>query len=78
MTVSTLSQHRRGPPYGMAGGEPDVPGTHRIERADGTVTRLAGSDSADVEPGDVLVVETPRRRGTRPAARPPSSRRRDR
>ncbi|WP_217129916.1 hydantoinase B/oxoprolinase family protein [Streptomyces sp. AC558_RSS880] len=59
MTVSTLSQHRRIPPYGMAGGEPGAPGAHRIERADGTVTRLAGSDSADVGPGDVLVVETP-------------------
>ncbi|WP_309058689.1 hydantoinase B/oxoprolinase family protein [Streptomyces sp.] len=59
MTVSTLSQHRRVPPYGMAGGEPGAPGANRVERADGTVTRLAGSDSADVGPGDVLVIETP-------------------
>ena len=59
MTVSTLSQHRRVPPYGMAGGGPGAPGAHRIERADGTVSRLAGSDSADVGPGDVLVIETP-------------------
>ncbi|MFI9264412.1 hydantoinase B/oxoprolinase family protein [Streptomyces werraensis] len=59
MTVSTLSQHRRVPPYGMAGGLPGATGANRIERADGTVTRLAGSDSADVGPGDVLVIETP-------------------
>ncbi|MFZ4155357.1 hydantoinase B/oxoprolinase family protein [Streptomyces pseudogriseolus] len=59
MTVSTLSQHRRVPPYGMAGGAPGATGANRIERADGTVTRLAGSDSADVGPGDVLVIETP-------------------
>ncbi|MGA5316197.1 hydantoinase B/oxoprolinase family protein [Streptomyces pseudogriseolus] len=59
MTVSTLSQHRRVPPYGMAGGVPGATGANRIERADGTVTRLAGSDSADVGPGDVLVIETP-------------------
>ncbi|GAA3502017.1 hydantoinase B/oxoprolinase family protein [Streptomyces prasinosporus] len=59
MTVSTLSQHRRVPPYGMAGGRPGAPGANRVERADGTVTRLAGSDSVDVGPGDVLVVETP-------------------
>lgn len=59
MTVSTLSQHRRVPPYGMAGGAPGALGAHRIERADGTVTRLAGSDSADVGPDDVLVIETP-------------------
>ncbi|GGQ69290.1 5-oxoprolinase [Streptomyces althioticus] len=58
-TVSTLSQHRRVPPYGMAGGHPGATGANRIERADGTVTPLAGSDSADVGPGDVLVIETP-------------------
>ncbi|MGW2825337.1 hydantoinase B/oxoprolinase family protein [Streptomyces sp. NPDC001443] len=59
MTVSTLSQHRRVPPYGMAGGAPGALGANRVERADGTVVRLRGSDSVDVRPGDVLVVETP-------------------
>ncbi|MEU6261358.1 hydantoinase B/oxoprolinase family protein [Streptomyces sp. NPDC047043] len=59
MTVSTLSQHRRVPPYGMAGGEPGALGANRVERADGTVTALGGSDAADVLPGDVLVIETP-------------------
>ncbi|MDQ0759140.1 hydantoinase B/oxoprolinase family protein [Streptomyces canus] len=59
MKVSTLSQHRRVPPYGMAGGEPGALGANRVERADGTVTELAGRDSADVGPGDVLVIETP-------------------
>lgn len=59
MTVSTLSQHRRVAPYGMAGGEPGALGANRIERADGTVTALGGSDAADVAPGDVLVIETP-------------------
>ncbi|MFF8867062.1 hydantoinase B/oxoprolinase family protein [Streptomyces sp. NPDC015139] len=59
MTVSTLSQHRRVPPYGMAGGEPGALGANRVERTDGTVTDLGGSGSADVGPGDVLVIETP-------------------
>ena len=59
MTVSTLSQHRRLPPYGMAGGEPGALGANRVERADGTVTPLLGSDAADVRPDDVLVIETP-------------------
>jgi 5-oxoprolinase (ATP-hydrolysing) len=59
MTVSTLSQHRRVPPYGMAGGDPGALGANRVERADGTVTVLGGSDSAEVAPGDVLVIETP-------------------
>ncbi|MEU8794006.1 hydantoinase B/oxoprolinase family protein [Streptomyces sp. NPDC048643] len=59
MTVSTLSQHRRVPPYGMAGGEPGALGTNRVEHADGRVTDLGGSGSADVGPDDVLVIETP-------------------
>ncbi|MEU2065037.1 hydantoinase B/oxoprolinase family protein [Streptomyces sp. NPDC013455] len=59
MTVSTLSQHRRVPPYGMAGGAPGALGANRVERADGTLADLGGSGSADVGPGDVLVIETP-------------------
>ncbi|MFI5661707.1 hydantoinase B/oxoprolinase family protein [Streptomyces sp. NPDC051684] len=59
MTVSTLTQHRRVPPYGMAGGAPGALGANSVERVDGTVTRLDGSDTAEVAPGDVLVVETP-------------------
>ncbi|MFE0405037.1 hydantoinase B/oxoprolinase family protein [Streptomyces nigra] len=71
MTVSTLSQHRRVPPYGMAGGAPGALGGNRVERADGTVTTLAGSDSADVGPGDVLVIETPGGGGYGPPPRDP-------
>ena len=59
MTVSTLSGHRRVPPYGMAGGAPGALGRNYVERADGTVTELAGADSTEVGVGDVLVVETP-------------------
>lgn len=79
MTVSTLSQHRRVPPYGMAGGEPGALGANRVEHADGTVTELAGRDSADVGPGDVLVIETPGGGGYGPPStqHPQQSRRRD-
>ncbi|MDQ8703403.1 hydantoinase B/oxoprolinase family protein [Streptomyces sp. LHD-70] len=59
MTVSTLSGHRRVPPYGMAGGEPGALGANRVERADGTTLELSGADSAELAPGDVLVVQTP-------------------
>lgn len=59
MTVSTLSQHRKVAPYGMAGGNPGALGAGRVERADGGVQELAGSDFADAGPGDVLVIETP-------------------
>ncbi|GAA0663043.1 hydantoinase B/oxoprolinase family protein [Kitasatospora atroaurantiaca] len=59
MTVSILSGHRRVPPYGLAGGAPGALGANRVERADGSVLRLAGCDSAELGPGDALVVETP-------------------
>jgi 5-oxoprolinase (ATP-hydrolysing) len=59
MTVSTLSGHRRVPPYGLAGGSPGALGANRVERAGGSLVRLAGCDSVDVQPGDVLIIETP-------------------
>ena len=59
MTVSTLSGHRRVPPYGMAGGQPGALGHNRVIRTDGTIEELHGADSADLEPGDVVEIETP-------------------
>lgn len=59
MTVSVLTGHRRVAPYGMAGGQAGELGRNRVERADGAVTELAGCDSTDLKPGDVLVIETP-------------------
>jgi 5-oxoprolinase (ATP-hydrolysing) len=59
MTVSTLSGHRRVPPYGLAGGSPGDLGRNRVQHADGTLVELAGCDSVDVQPGDTLIIETP-------------------
>ena len=59
MTVTTLSGHRRVPAFGMAGGEPGALGRHWVERADGSVTEMAGCDSARLAAGDVFVLETP-------------------
>lgn len=59
MTVALLTGHRRVAPYGMSGGAPGALGANAVERADGTVERLSGVDTADVRAGDVLVVRTP-------------------
>jgi 5-oxoprolinase (ATP-hydrolysing) len=59
MTVTTLASHRRVAPYGMAGGLPGALGRHWLERADGTVTPMAGCDSVQAGPGDLFVLETP-------------------
>jgi 5-oxoprolinase (ATP-hydrolysing) len=67
MTVSTLSSHRRVPPYGMAGGAPGQLGRQWVERADGRVTGLTGCDCAQLGPGDVFVLETPGGGGYGPA-----------
>ncbi|WP_330237978.1 hydantoinase B/oxoprolinase family protein [Streptomyces sp. NBC_00525] len=71
VTLALLTGHRRVPPYGMAGGEPGALGSQHIERADGSVTELAGCDSADAGAGDVLVLRTPGGGGYgEPAERP--------
>jgi 5-oxoprolinase (ATP-hydrolysing) len=59
MTVSTLASHRRVPAMGLDGGEPGALGRQWVERRDGTVTPMAGCDTADLAAGDVFVIETP-------------------
>ncbi len=59
MTAAILSGHRRIPPYGMAGGEPGKLGRNWVERKDGSILQLSGADKAELEPGEVFVIETP-------------------
>jgi 5-oxoprolinase (ATP-hydrolysing) len=68
MTLSTLSSHRRVPPYGMAGGQPGELGRQWVEHPDGSVTGLAGCDTVPVAAGDVFVLETPGGGGYGPPA----------
>jgi 5-oxoprolinase (ATP-hydrolysing) len=59
MTASILSNHRRVPVQACQGGEPGQLGRNAIERIDGTVIELKGTDGAEMHPGDVFVIETP-------------------
>ena len=59
MIAAVVSGHRRVPPFGVAGGEPGKCGRNYVERADGTVTELDGTDGVEMLPGDVFVIETP-------------------
>ena len=59
MTAGVLSGHRRVPPYGMDGGGAGEVGHNWVERADGSITELGGSDETICRPGDVFVVQTP-------------------
>ena len=59
MTAAVVCGHRRVPPYGMAGGEAGACGRNYVERADGTVEELAGTDMTEMNTGDAFVIETP-------------------
>ena len=59
MTASILSNGREVPAFGLAGGQPGALGVNRIERADGRVETLRHIGSAQMQPGDVFVIETP-------------------
>jgi 5-oxoprolinase (ATP-hydrolysing) len=59
MTASILSNGRRVPAFGAAGGAPGGLGVNRVERADGRSELLGHIASVQMEPGDVFVIETP-------------------
>ena len=59
MTASILSNGRRHGAFGMAGGQPGLPGINRVERADGHSEVLGHIGSVEMAPGDVFVIETP-------------------
>jgi len=56
--MSLLSDRRRFPPYGLAGGDSGAVGRAFLETADGR-TELAGKASLDVKAGDVIIIESP-------------------
>jgi 5-oxoprolinase (ATP-hydrolysing) len=59
MTAAILSNRRRIPPFGLNGGAPGATGINRIERREGAVEPLAATAAAQMQPGDVFVIETP-------------------
>lgn len=59
MEMSILSDHRVVAPYGVAGGEPGATGSNRIERADGSIEMLNGTDRGQINAGECIIVETP-------------------
>ncbi|HYD27224.1 hydantoinase B/oxoprolinase family protein [Brevundimonas sp.] len=59
MTAAILSNRRRVPPFGAAGGGDGAPGINRIERADGAHEVLGSTAEVAMSPGDIFVIETP-------------------
>jgi 5-oxoprolinase (ATP-hydrolysing) len=59
MTASLLSNRRRIPPFGLAGGASGAPGRGWVERANGTTEAIGATAEVQVYDGDVFVIETP-------------------
>jgi 5-oxoprolinase (ATP-hydrolysing) len=59
MTASILSNGRRVPAFGGAGGQPGALGINRVERRDGGIETLDHIGSTAMQPGDLFVIETP-------------------
>ena len=59
MIASILSGRRIVPPFGSEKGEPGQTGCNSLERADGRIEAVNGTQSVEVEPGDTFVIATP-------------------
>ncbi len=59
MRANMLANRRKVAPRGICGGGDAQPGRNWIERADGSHKELPASASAEMQPGDVFVVQTP-------------------
>jgi len=59
MTASILSNGRHHGAFGMAGGAAGEVGRNSVVRIDGSLERLDHIGSAQMQPGDVFVIETP-------------------
>ncbi len=59
MTASILANRRRIAPYGLEGGETGQCGRSYVERTDGSVEQIGSTGSAEMQEGDVFVIETP-------------------
>jgi len=57
--ITVLSDRRRFSPYGLQGGEPAAPGSNTLIRVNGNQEQLPSKVTTWVEPGDILLIETP-------------------
>jgi 5-oxoprolinase (ATP-hydrolysing) len=59
MAAGILSNRRKVPPFGLAGGAAGALGGNRVERMDGSVEHLSATAAVEMEAGDVFIIETP-------------------
>ncbi len=59
MTATIVASRRTIAPFGLAGGGAGAIGRQWVERAGGGIEPLGGSATAQLQPGDAIVIETP-------------------
>jgi 5-oxoprolinase (ATP-hydrolysing) len=59
MSATILSNRRRVPPFGLEGGQAASLGVNSVRRADGSEERVGATQTVDMRPGDVFIIETP-------------------
>jgi 5-oxoprolinase (ATP-hydrolysing) len=59
MRANILANRRRVPPRGIEGGGDAQPGRNWVERIDGSIEMLGACGSAEMQPGDRFIIETP-------------------
>ena len=73
MTAVMLANHRRVPPFGVAGGAPGALGRNWVERAGypeaGSREEFGATCAVQMQAGDVFVIQTPGGGGFGPANR---------
>ena len=67
MTAVIVASRRAVAPFGLAGGSDGAAGRQWVDRADGSRGELAGTDQAELSPGDVFTIYTPGGGGYEPA-----------
>jgi len=59
MMAVMLANHRRIPPFGVAGGMPGAVGRNWVERIDGSREEFGATCAVEMAAGDVFVIQTP-------------------
>jgi 5-oxoprolinase (ATP-hydrolysing) len=59
MTAVIVASRRNVAPFGLAGGADGAPGRQWVERADGRMETLTGTDRTELAPNDIFVIQTP-------------------
>ncbi|HEX2653711.1 MAG TPA: hydantoinase B/oxoprolinase family protein [Xanthobacteraceae bacterium] len=59
MQCTTLSGHRRVPPFGLAGGTPGQVGENWVRRKDGRMEQIQGCDETMIDADEAIIIQTP-------------------